>query len=110
MGRSRGSSDATGRLRRTGIARWQLSLYTKTDDGRDGLWRMPVSGGEETRIIHDVIATRAFFVTADSIYFIKAVAGNGPLFVSRTLPDTIEIHSLRTGQTRTLARIANPWL
>ena len=84
--------------------------YTKTDDGRDGLWRMPVSGGAETRIIHDVIATRAFFVTADSIYFIKAVAGNGPLFVSRTVPDTIEIYSLRTGQTRTLARIANPWL
>ena len=84
--------------------------YTKTDDGGDGLWRMSVSGGPETRIIHDAIATRAFFVTADSIYFIKAVAGNGPYFVSRTVSDPIEIYSLRTGQTRTLARIANPWL
>ena len=54
--------------------------YTKTDDGGDGLWRMPVSGGAETRIIHDAIATRAFFVTADSIYFIKAVGEQWPLF------------------------------
>ena len=84
--------------------------YTKTDDGGDGLWRMPVTGGAETRIIHDVVATRAFFVTADSIYFIKAMASDSPYFVSRTVSDTIEVYSLRTGQTRTLARIDNPWL
>ena len=33
-----------------------------------------------------------------------------PISSSRTVSDTIEIVSLRTGQTRTLARIANPWL
>ena len=57
--------------------------YTKTDDGGDGLWRVPVTGGAETRIIQSVVATRAFFVTADSIYFIKATASDGPYFVSR---------------------------
>ena len=50
--------------------------YTKTDDGGDGLWRVPVTGGAETRIIQSVVATRAFFVTADSIYFIKATASD----------------------------------
>ena len=69
----------------------------------------PVNGGEGTRIIHDAIATRAFFVTADSIYFIKAVAA-AAYFVNRTVPDAIEVYGFRTGQTRTLARIANPWL
>ena len=84
--------------------------YTKTDDGGDGLWRMPVSGGAETRILHDAIATRAFFVTADSIYFIKAVAGNRPPISSVARSPRPSRSNLRTGQTRTLARIANPWL
>ena len=84
--------------------------YTKTDDGGDGLWRMPVSGGAETRIIHDAIATRAFFVTADSIYFIKAVAGNGPYFVSRTVSDTIEITVSAPDRHERSPGSPDPWL
>ena len=84
--------------------------YTKTDDGRDGLWTMPVAGGEEARVIDAVIATRAFVVTGDSIYFIRGLASDGSYFVSRTVTDTIEVHNLRTRQTRTLARVDNPWL
>ena len=53
--------------------------YTKTDQV-SGLWRMPVSGGGETRLLEAVVA-RAFAVVKNGIYyFAPGPAGVALLF------------------------------
>jgi hypothetical protein len=75
-------------------------FYTKTDQV-SGLWRMPVGGGEETRIL-EAVTFRAFAVVKDGIYFLAP----GPS--ARTL---LQFHKFATKQTITLGSIEKPvWL
>ena len=71
--------------------------YTKSDEGKEGLWRMSVVGGAEAQVIDSAIYRRAFAVTGDGIYFITGA-----------LSSTLEFFSLRTQQHKTLAKLENP--
>mgnify|MGYP003693979809 CR=1 FL=1 len=65
--------------------------YTKTDDGGDGLWRVPVSrrrgDADHSRRHHRprILRDRRQHLLH------QGCSGSGPYFVSRTVPDTIEI-------------------
>jgi Tol biopolymer transport system component len=67
--------------------------YTKTEEGKEGLWSASLAGGEETQVIDSLIASRAFSVAVDGIYFITGT------------PYTIEFFSFRTHQHRPLANV-----
>jgi Tol biopolymer transport system component len=51
--------------------------YTKTDQV-SGLWRLPLAGGEETRILESVKA-RSFALVPDGIYFFAPAPSGGTL-------------------------------
>ena len=88
----------------------RVLYFTKTDDGKEGLWSMPVSGGEEVQVVDAVIAARAFAIVPGGIYYIRGVSSDGNYFVPRTESDTINFYSLRTRQSRSVAEVRNPWL
>jgi hypothetical protein len=49
--------------------------YSKRRDS-DGLWRVPVSGGEETRIVDAIQSWGNFAVADQGIYFVPAGGGS----------------------------------
>ena len=71
--------------------------YTKSDEGKEGLWRIPFAGGEETQVINSVIVRGlAFSITRDGVYFITG-----------TQSSTIQFFSFRTQQNEILATVEN---
>jgi hypothetical protein len=56
-----------------------------------------------------VIATRAFAVTSDGIYFITGPTSDSTYFIARTVSDTLQFYNFRTRQRRALAKVENPW-
>lgn len=49
-----------------GDGRW---MYFTKGDGRDGLWRMPIAGGEENRVIENLYRFN-YAVTSNGVYFV----------------------------------------
>jgi Tol biopolymer transport system component len=76
--------------------------YTKTD-GVSGLWRAPISGGEETQVLEGV-NRRAFAVRQDGIYFF----GPGPS--GRTLLRFLSLASPRPITLGTIEKPVNMYL
>jgi eukaryotic-like serine/threonine-protein kinase len=83
--------------------------FTKSEEGKEGLWKQPVAGGEEEQVLDSVIATRAFAVTDDGIYFITGPTSDSTYFIARTVSDSLQFYSFRTRQRRALAKVENPW-
>jgi hypothetical protein len=48
----------------------QFFYYTKSQEGTEGIWRLPAEGGEETQVIESAVVSRAFDISNDGIYFI----------------------------------------
>ncbi len=44
--------------------------YTKSEIGAEGLFALPLAGGEEKQVIKDRVAHRGFVVLSDGIYYI----------------------------------------
>jgi Tol biopolymer transport system component len=74
--------------------------YTKSEEGTEGLWRMPVAGGEETQVLDRVIAWRGFDVTDRGIYFLTRSDAEF----------SIQFFSLATTKTETIAKVERPTL
>ena len=71
--------------------------YTKSDAPPTGLWRMPVSGGEESLVIPS-IAFRNFEVVNDGIYFIE-YAGAPRAAIHNAREVLYPLSGLRHGQS-----------
>ena len=83
--------------------------FTKSDEGREGLWKQPIAAGEEEQVLASVISRRAFAVTNDGIYFIAGATSDSTYFIPRTVSDTLQFYSFRTRQRQVLAKVQNPW-
>jgi Tol biopolymer transport system component len=75
------------------------SVYYMNGDFSGSLWRMPSSGGTANEVLPSV-ATRAFCVIQEGIYFIP-VAGPGQ-------NSSIEFLSFATGKVKTVALMSGP--
>jgi Tol biopolymer transport system component len=74
--------------------------YTKSEEGTEGIWRMPVEGGEETQILDRVIAWRCFGVT-----------DLGICFLTRSNAEfSIQFFSFATAKTQTITKVERPTL
>src|SRR6516162_7673100 len=96
-GRGTGASDKTWRVRRLRVARRQVSLFC---EGlyQTSLWRVPVDGGEETRILESVMGS-AFHLDRKGVYFVAPrTAGTS----------AVQFLSFATGKVTTIAVIHRP--
>ena len=73
--------------------------YTKEYDRPTGLWKMPLSGGEESQVLPSVIA-RAFSLVNDGIYFIPEPGADRK--------SSIQFLSFATGKAATVAVMTAP--
>ena len=76
----------------------QYIYYTKAYRS-SSLWKMPVSGGEESLVLPSVVS-RAFSVVKDGIYFIPLPGDHGR--------SSIQFLSFVTGKVKTVAQIPEP--
>jgi hypothetical protein len=74
--------------------------YTKSEEGTEGLWKMPVEDGEEIQILDRVIALRGFAVTDIGIYFLT----------KSNAEFSIQFFSFATKKTETIAKVERPGL
>src|SRR5262249_49240871 len=72
-------------------------LYYTKGDSSGSLWKMPVSGGEESQILPSV-ANRAFSVVKEGIYFIPEAGTDGK--------SSIHFLAFATGMVKTVAPIS----
>ena len=75
------------------------SLYYTKGEGSTGLWKMLVSGGEETQVLPSV-DERAFSLVNDGIYFIPEPGADGKY--------SIQFLSFATGKVKTVVPIPGP--
>lgn len=68
------------------------------------LWRIPVDGGDESRVLESLADWSRFAVTADGIYFMPV----RPALVKTSVDYTIEFLGFSNGQIRTVAQFENP--
>jgi eukaryotic-like serine/threonine-protein kinase len=74
--------------------------YTKGDYVTPtGLWKMPVSGGEESQVLPSVVS-RAFSLGKDGVYFIPEAGTDGK--------SSIQFLSFGTAKVKTVAPISGP--
>ena len=74
----------------------RIIYYTKEDP--DGIWQMPVSGGDATRILDVPLASWGDWAVLDNgIYFINLVGA--------TLPSTVRFYDFGTRKLSTIARL-----
>ena len=73
--------------------------YTKGEHCQAALWKMPVSGGEESQVLPSVV-WRAFSLVNDGIYFIPEPGADGK--------SSIQFLSFATGKVKTVAPISGP--
>ena len=71
-------------------------FYTKSEEGTEGLWSMPVEGGEEKQILDRLIAFRGFAVTNLGIYFLTK--SNSEV--------SIQLFSFATAKTERIGKVA----
>ena len=72
------------------------SIYYMKGDYSGGLWKMPVSGGEESQVLPSVVG-RAFSLVNDGIYFIPEPGDDGK--------SAIQFLSFATAKVKTVAPI-----
>jgi Tol biopolymer transport system component/tRNA A-37 threonylcarbamoyl transferase component Bud32 len=72
------------------------TLYYSRWVSADGIWRMPVTGGEETRVIPDLWRWGSWDLANNGIYFVPSRG------------DTIQFYSFAGGKTETLTHLSRP--
>jgi hypothetical protein len=93
--------------------------YTKSDGGVEGLFSVPVEGGDERQVLKDAVPARGFVVVAEGIYYISPAkpdpADRGAFLVigHRRTPENwkrceIRFHEFRTGRSVVLGEIGGP--
>ena len=75
------------------------SIYYMKGLFSGSLWKMPLSGGEESQVLPSVVE-RAFSLVNDGIYFIPAPGADGK--------SSIQFMSFVTGKVKTVAPISRP--
>lgn len=73
--------------------------YTKSPDGSEGLFAMPLTGGAETQVVKERVFVRGFDVFPDGVYYI---------FPRGPDRNEIRFHSFAGGRTRTIGEIDMP--
>jgi eukaryotic-like serine/threonine-protein kinase len=73
------------------------SIYYTKGSFSGSLWKMPVSGGEESQVL-PFVANRAFSLISDGIYFIPASGADGR--------SSLQFLSFATGKVKTVAPIS----
>ena len=73
--------------------------YTKGDTVSRALWKMPVSGGEESQVLPSVVR-RAFSLVNEGIYFIPEPGTDRK--------SSIQFLSFATGKVKTVAPMSGP--
>src|SRR5207249_2281875 len=71
-------------------------LYFTRREAREGVWKMALAGGEETRVVESIWRWGSFEVVNDGIYFIPA-EGN-----------SVRFYRFATGAIDTIARLTRP--
>jgi hypothetical protein len=96
------------------------SLYfTKSDNGVEGLFSVPVGGGEERQVVRDAVPARGFVVVPDGVYYISPakpdLADRGAFLVIgyRRAPESwkrceIRFYTCATGRSVVLGEIGGP--
>ena len=72
--------------------------YTRSQSGAEGLFAMPLAGGEERQVFKERVAHRGFAVFSDGIYCISLEGQNRE----------IRFHEFATGRSRGIADIEGP--
>ena len=75
------------------------SIYYTKGDVSGALWKMPVSGGEESQVLPSV-ARRTFSLVNEGIYFIPEPGADRK--------SSIQFLSFATGKVKTVAPISGP--
>jgi len=75
-------------------------VYYIKGDFTGGLWKMPVSGGEESLVLPSVV-WRDFFLANDGIYFIPGPGADGK--------SSIQFLNIATGKVKTVAPVSLPF-
>ena len=76
--------------------------YTRAEEEAAGLWKVPVDGGEEAKVLESV-NPRAIAVTAEGIYFLTD-DGFEPAGTRRPLA-SLQFLSFATGKTKPIATV-----
>jgi Tol biopolymer transport system component len=75
------------------------SIFYTNGDPSTGLWKMPVSGGEESQVLTSVVV-RTFCLVNDGIYFIPEQGADGK--------SSLQFLSFATLKVKTVAAISRP--
>ena len=65
------------------------------------LWKVPVNGGEETRVLESLLGCEEFVITETGIYFIPALPSGTGSF-------SVQFFRFATGKVTPIATIENP--
>ena len=76
-----------------------MSIYYTKGSFSGSLWKMPVSGGEESLVLPSV-DNRSFYLVNEGIYFIPAPGADGK--------SSIQFLSFATGKVKTVAPMSGP--
>jgi len=74
-------------------------LYYAKSDGVGGLWRMPIDGGEETRVVPELYRYN-YALTDTGVYYVPHVVG--------TTPSTVRYLDLASGVTTQILEMDKP--
>jgi Tol biopolymer transport system component len=74
-------------------------LYYTKNDGAGGIWKMPVAGGEETKVV-DVSYRYNYAVTSQGIYFVPRIASDGT--------SSIRFRNFENGHETEIIKIEKP--
>ena len=74
-------------------------LYYTRNQGADGMWKMPIDGGEETRLTGAVFRYN-YAVTKEGLYFVPAASAGGV--------SSVQFLNFATGATTEIVKIEKP--
>lgn len=78
-----------------------LLYYAKTPFSPTAIWRVPVGGGNEEKVLDGLSYSLNFAVADEGIYFLSVG--------DRETDTALELYELRTGKTKRLRALGKPW-
>src|SRR5262249_10675144 len=82
--------------------------YTRDISLNSTLWRMPVTGGAETKVLQSVAYSVNFAVLSDGIYFIPYANITYSPLSRQLMPSEIQFLNFATGKIKTILAVTNP--
>jgi Tol biopolymer transport system component len=79
--------------------------YTKSDNGDDGLFAMPLTGGEEKQVVQGPISARGFAIFPDGVYYLTVQGRNADIRAHDFASSEIRFHEFASGRNRIVAKI-----